>query len=519
MPGIRRIMLWAVIVAAILAFAVPASAVTTNDAFLKELTPGNAKIAQALMDHLNNQWAIINRAADSDKSTEKAESAVANAVSATDEANKTLADKQATRDAAQTSLDDLDKLIKELNTARVTMDAYDAASLRYTVAQEHEQQSSDALDAANDALMGAHALAEEAQRVLTDAVSKYEQSSTSLEALRAEVQALSESQTSSESSADGSITSNESSTDGPINAAEWLETRKADLAEAEKTNKALAQQMDAAAEQSARTEAKVKDAQNAYDAASDAENKALAEVEASSKALAEIKTEYDKLQLTREELDETAAKAEADHVHAVAALDKAEIELNAAKAAKEAESSGSDQAQSVLGAAKAEQSSAADALADLTSRWAKYQKYTGGITDGKASPVFDLLAAEEAAPDIYVVYLNGTDLYIFQGGKLLNQMSCLEGKHLGMVDITRNAHGKLALRYVAWDGKTHLQSMGADAPVLFTGVYETLGISSMLRDTTQFLGEGCDVRTTMMHPNTTLVQFGVANPLRHAPAN
>ena len=507
MPGIRKTILWIAILAISLAIAAPASAETSIDAFVSGLPASDAQTARALASHLDGQHAVVIRAANSDKSFEEASSAAEKAKTMLEQSAQALAAAREAHDNAVTRLGQTEQFVKELIASKATMDAYDSASQRYAVAQEREQKASDALDTANAELLDAHALAEEVLHEMEDVEGKFAQSTEALTALRAEVKALGEKKPSPEATEEE-----------VAEAAKWLATRTADLEDAEKAGEALAQQLESAKEQSRLGRDKASAAQSAADAALAAENKALAAVELAAKELGGIEPDYKKIQLTREELNEASEKAETERVAAVADLDKLRLALEAAATAQSNSASASDKAAAEFEAAQAEQSSAAEALADLTARWAKYQQYTGKAADGVVFPAFDLLAAEEAAPDIYTVYLTGVDVYIFRGGKELARMECLKGKHLGVMDLTRNGRGTLALRYVAWNGTTRMQSLGADALVLFTGAYDTLTISSKLRKTTQFLGESCQVRTVMMHPNTTVIHFGQENPLRHAPA-
>ncbi|MDR1570100.1 MAG: hypothetical protein LBS72_06385 [Oscillospiraceae bacterium] len=515
------------LLAAALAFSFPSEAETAAGDWLNQLPADDAATARAILEHINGQWAVVQRAADADLGAQRASDANAALQTSLDAAQQTLTDALSALEQADAAKREGELFLQELDDMRKLIAANDDASKRYAAWQEQEQKASAALDQATDDLTDAHAFAEETLYELTELENKYAESSAALSALREETEKLREQAKAPAPEADEmeqgagqSPASFEAAGQSPAlldKAAQLLSASEADLASAENTDAVLLQQIAAAREQSDRASARVVEAEAAMSAAEAREQAALAEVEASGKALAEIQSEYNKLQLTSEELEEAFAKASADQLRAQAALDAANLKVNEAEQARDDALEAFALSAAALKEALDEQSKAAADLDDLTVRWSKYQKYTGRTTDGETSPALDLLAAEEAVPEIYAVYLTGTDIYIFKGGKTVATMSCQAGRHLGAIDLTRSANGKLSIRYVAWDGQTRLQSLGSDAPVLFTGKYETLTISSKLRKTTQFLGEACSVRSAMLHPNTALVHFGQSNPLRHAP--
>jgi len=497
--GIALILI--ILIAATLAS--PAGARTTAGDWLNLLPSADAKTARALLDHLNGQWAVIDRAKVADAAVEKAELSKTAAEADLGLATKSTDAASIALKAAEDAVSAVMKHIEELGAARAIMDAYDAAVNRYAVARELEEKMNASLDQAMSALVNAHGLAEETAYALSQLEEKFAESDAALLMLRAQVEYIS-AQTPAEGEEE--------------KVAQLLDTRCADLAEAEKTYASFSQQIDALREQSDRANARVVSVAEALLKAGADETKAVEELQAAGDALAEIKREHDKLQLDRAELDAADEQLRANHLTLLSKRDAALLALENSETLAAGNSEALGKRADELAVALSEQDAAAKALANLTTRWAKYANVAGKTTDAMPTPAFDLLAAEEAVPNMIAVYLKGTRIYIFRGGKSIGELSCLGGSSLGSIDLTRDTRGKLSIRYVADNGQTRLKSLGTDAPVLFTGDYKTLTISSKLRTSTQFLGEACTVKTTMLHPNAAIVHFGQKSPLRHPPS-
>jgi chemotaxis protein histidine kinase CheA len=476
----------------------PALADTGLDGWLDQLPASDAQTACAIAEHLNNQWAVIRRDETARGVLEYETGALekARSVMATQDASRTSAD--AALADAMSAASDAESMLADLKNMRDIQNVYEAAQRAYSMAVKNQEDADAALTKAEDELNAAQSIAEETNHTYAEQAEAFELAAARIQTLRDQVAKMANSPD-----------------------ADAIKTAEADLAAAELTHAAFAKQLAQYAEQAARGKDTAAEAETKYNKALEASRAALDNVETTQAALTEAQTALDALQLTYAELDAFEEEARLSVLRTKAALDAAKTLADQAVEDLNKRSVELSEAESRFSAASDEADEAAEALAALRSKWLQYSACIGAVLDTYPMPAMDLLAQAESAPELYAVYLNGTRLYLFRpsAGEAVREpfLSAVLKENKTTVELTRNGKGIMSLRYVSTDGKTHLQSLGADASALMTGVYASLIIDSQLRGMTQYLGEAASVNTTSMHGLTTLVQFGADNPIRHEP--
>jgi hypothetical protein len=471
---------------------------TTLDGWLDQLPEADALTARTIAEHLNDQWAVIRRDETARGALEYETGALEKARAAADSQGEARTEADAALAVAKAEAEEAESVRANLQTMRETQNTYEAAQRAYNLAAKAEETASAARDKAENDLNAAQSLAEETGGEYAAQSEAYALADERVQALREQAAALADSEDS-----------------------DAAKTAEADLAAAERTHAAFASQLAQYAEQADRAKDAATSAQSQYDKASQDETAALESLEAAKDTLAEAESAFNALQVTYDELVAFEEEARLAALRTEAALDAAQTLSDNAAADLASRSEELALAETRYAEAADEADEAAAALAGLRAKWRQYSACIGAVLDTYPMPAMDLLARAEAAPELYAVYLNGTRLYLFrlEDIETIHEpfLSAVLLENKTTVELTRNGKGRMSVRYVGVDGKTHLQSLGADASAIVTGAYPVLAVDSQLRGMTQYLGEAAAVDTTTMHGLTTLVQFGIDNPIRHAP--
>ncbi|GHU67389.1 hypothetical protein FACS1894184_07140 [Clostridia bacterium] len=467
--------------------------------WLDRMPGGDTKTARAIAEHLNGQWAVIRR-------DETARGVVEYETGALDKTHAAMVAQETARAEAETALADAQSAADEaaltrenIKEMRAIQYAYEAALRAYNLAIKAEQSTSAVLDKVEDDLYAAQSQAEDANHELEEQSEAFDSADAYVKTLSTKVLDLEEL--------------------GESDKADSLAAAKADLSAAERTLSAFAKQLAQYKEQAAHAQDTAAEAESKYNKAFETERAALDRLESAKLTLDDAKTAFEALQLTDDELDSFEEEARVSVLRTQAAMDAALTIRDQAIEELDKLSAELTEAEGRYETATAEATAALTELNALRLKWNQYSACIGAVSDTYPMPAMDLLAQMEAAPELYAVYLNGTRLYLFRptskGAASEPFLSAvLKEKNL-TVELTRNGKGIMSLRYIGVDGKTHLQSLGKDSSALMTGTYPVLKVDSQLRGMTQYLGEAGEVNTTSMHGLTTLVQFGIDNPIRH----
>ncbi|MEG0766263.1 MAG: hypothetical protein RR482_00975, partial [Clostridia bacterium] len=222
------------------------------------------------------------------------------------------------------------------------------------------------------------------------------------------------------------------------------------------------------------------------------QQQAVTALEAAIQAKEEAEKALEAVQLDEAEALQAKAESEALLAQAKQAYTVAAEEKAAALEKEKQASADCDQAMQVVAEATAD-CAAKQAVYDAQKNaLAAFEAVPGALTEKGVQPAMDLLAAASLnQPDVYAVYAVGQQLYFYHQGEQMAVRTRRARDARADVTITQSKNGVVAIRFVEETGFTRLQPLEGARRILFTGDYQYIRISTMVKGTSVYLGEAC----------------------------